>query len=1045
MKRIWTALFLAFIYYGATAQGICDSVLVIDPIPDICALPNEYVQLTATPPGGVFSGPSISSNGWIKTENLSAGTYTANYTIATPICLLNTTQDFLVLPSPSATAFSIGTIDCNNPNGTTIDLVGDYNGNGFSYWTTNDGTFLSSELNTTTDKAGIYYFVVEDPQNFSCQTSIPVQVDQVGAPAVEVIPCGDCSSFSPLQIGVNVDDSFPRQWINLTTGLASGGSPCFWPQQAGVWQVSVQDPVTGCISTDAALIPSVEDYLPSVNAGSTAPVPCVGFTGQLLGAYNESEWDFDILWTTTDGNLAGGINTLTPTFTAPGTYHLRVTNPFTGCSDTDSVTVAAAPITEFLSLTLCAGNTIMGSDTSGTYIDTLISSGGCDSIIVIDAIFLEETVYSSALIADSGAGDGAIVLDVAGAGPFSYTWSNGTTSTTSVLSNLSAGLYDVTITNINGCQTIFDFEILLDPINGGATAQVNGQAFFDENNNCILDPGEQGLGNIHVSIGNAQQEFAQNADLQGLYHFPLSAGTYGLSATPPSPLWEACTDTILLPVLNSFDTVTVNYPMQAAVSSPILQVEIAMNSLRRCFENTLTIHYKNIGTATATDAYVEVLFDPRLDIVTSTNPWTTVDGTLYTFELGDLAVNEEGSFSVVVIPNCQTTSLGETVCVDAHIFPDTIPALSDLAWDGPLITVDGECVDGELNFRIKNIGLGDMLSPNTYIVIEDAILNATDNFQLNSGMEEVVNIQGNGATFWLRAEQVAGAPFNPFPGYAIEGCAADTTIAFSLGFLNAFSLNDLGYATDVSCRPLIGAYDPNQKLAFPEGFTEEHYIERGVPIEYVIEFQNTGTDTAFTVELVDVLSEELDLSTFEMIASSHAYEYRIQPDQELRFRFENILLPDSTTNLALSQGYVKFKIAPKENLAAGTRIENQAAIYFDFNDPIITNETVHTIWEETVFEFFTSTTSLTTPEVALTIFPNPFTHSATVVIEGAVGNDFQFVLYDILGKQLYQQQSSQSRFDIQPKGLAPGTYFFELRNQQGRIGEGKLMISSSRN
>ncbi|MFK8103615.1 MAG: T9SS type A sorting domain-containing protein [Saprospiraceae bacterium] len=1040
MKRILTALFLVLSFCGVSAQSICDSVLVIDPIPDICAAPNEFVQLTATPPGGVFSGPNISSDGWLNASNLSAGTYTANYTITTDTCAVNAARDFIVLPSPSAFAFSIGTIDCNNPNGTTIDLVGDYNGNGISYWVTNDFTFFSADLNTTTDKAGLYYFIVEDPQSFSCNTIIPVEVDQVGAQPVVVTSCSDCTGLGPLLIGVNFDETVPRQWTNLTTGLTVGSTPCLYPQQAGLWQVSVQDPVTGCISTNAAFIPSPQGSIPSVNAGSTAPVPCSGFSGQLLGAYNESAWDFEILWTTTDGNLTGGINTLTPTFTSPGTYHLTVTNPFTGCSDTDFVTVGVAPITEFLSLTLCAGSTIMGSDTSGTYIDTLVSSGGCDSIIVIDAIFLEETVYNEALIADSGAGDGAIILDVAGAGPFTYTWSNGTTSTTSVLSNLSAGSYTVTITNSNGCQSIFSFEILLDPVNGGATAQVNGQVFFDENNNCVLDPGEQGLGNIHVSIGNAQQEFAQNADFQGWYSFPLSAGNYGLSATPSSPLWKTCTDTVLLPVLNPFDTVTVNYPMQAVVSSPILQVEVAMNSLRRCFENTLTIHYENLGTATATDAYVEVLFDPRLDIISSTNPWTMVDGTLYTFELGDIAVNESGSFSLVVIPNCQTTSLGEIVCVEAHIYPDSIPSLSNLAWDGPLITVDGECVDGELNFSIKNIGIGDMLSPNTYIVIEDAILNATDNFQLNSGMEEIVNIQGNGATFWLRAEQADGAPFNPFPGYAIEGCAADTTMAFSLGFLNAFSFNDLGYATDGSCRPLIGSYDPNQKLAFPEGFTEEHYLERGVPIEYMIEFQNTGTDTAFTVELVDVLSDDLDLSTFEMIASSHAYQYRIQPDNELRFRFEQILLPDSTTNLALSQGYVKFKIAPKENLAAGTRIENQAAIYFDFNDPIITNETFHTIWEETIFEFFTSTSNLRAPEVALTIFPNPFTHSATVVIGGVKGNDFQFVLYDILGKQLYQQRSSQTRFEIQPKGLAPGTYFFELRDRQGRIGEGKLMV-----
>ncbi|MBL8964476.1 MAG: aldehyde dehydrogenase, partial [Phycisphaerae bacterium] len=49
------------------------------------------------------------------------------------------------------------------------------------------------------------------------------------------------------------------------------------------------------------------------------------------------------------------------------------------------------------------------------------------------------------------------------------------------------------------------------------------------------------------------------------------------------------------------------------------------------------------------------------------------------------------------------------------------------------------------------------------------------------------------------------------------------------------------------CLPNIGAYDPNDKQAVPVGYGPEHFIRAGDPLHYQIRFQNTGTDTAFTV------------------------------------------------------------------------------------------------------------------------------------------------------------------------------------------------------
>ena len=63
----------------------------------------------------------------------------------------------------------------------------------------------------------------------------------------------------------------------------------------------------------------------------------------------------------------------------------------------------------------------------------------------------------------------------------------------------------------------------------------------------------------------------------------------------------------------------------------------------------------------------------------------------------------------------------------------------------------------------------------------------------------------------------------------------------------------------------------------------------------------------------------------------------------LEFTFNNILLPDSTTNERESHGFVFFDLDAPKNLPPGTRIENTAAIYFDYNKPIITNTVLNTI------------------------------------------------------------------------------------------------------
>jgi uncharacterized repeat protein (TIGR01451 family) len=139
-----------------------------------------------------------------------------------------------------------------------------------------------------------------------------------------------------------------------------------------------------------------------------------------------------------------------------------------------------------------------------------------------------------------------------------------------------------------------------------------------------------------------------------------------------------------------------------------------------------------------------------------------------------------------------------------------------------------------------------------------------------------------------------------------------------------------------------GSYDPNDK-AENAGLISLSQIAAGDYINYVIRFQNTGTDLAFNITVRDTLDTKLDWSSFEMVGSSHPYLLEINDDNRLAWTFNNILLPDSNVNEPGSHGYIAYRIKPKSTLNNGDVMRNKASIYFDFNLPVVTNETVTTV------------------------------------------------------------------------------------------------------
>lgn len=137
-------------------------------------------------------------------------------------------------------------------------------------------------------------------------------------------------------------------------------------------------------------------------------------------------------------------------------------------------------------------------------------------------------------------------------------------------------------------------------------------------------------------------------------------------------------------------------------------------------------------------------------------------------------------------------------------------------------------------------------------------------------------------------------------------------------------------------QPVRASFDPNEKTEAHSGTLTMPELQAGTRLQYKIEFQNTGNDTAFQVIVRDTLPLTLNASSVEVIHGSHQYKFNIREGNILEWTFPNILLPDSTTNASASHGQIVYSVLPVNGLAVGSRIDNRASIYFDYAPPVRT-------------------------------------------------------------------------------------------------------------
>ncbi len=323
----------------------------------------------------------------------------------------------------------------------------------------------------------------------------------------------------------------------------------------------------------------------------------------------------------------------------------------------------------------------------------------------------------------------------------------------------------------------------------------------------------------------------------------------------------------------------------------------------------------------------------------------------YTYEDGNYFMNFAPDFGTYLISPGEipywaliTDSLNYTVAVDDDFvvmdsldfgfFPDTM--ITEIA-----TTITGafprcnQIINYWLNYQ--NTGTN-LTSGIIKLTLDDDVEYTSASISPDSIIDQNIYWHYDSLMFFSDEQIVAQVQM---PSFELMG----ETLSSSFDILETDDLGDTIYSnTDTLHQILACAYDPNDKVVTPAGMDSLGYIPPSIEtLDYTIRFQNTGTDTAFTIVIKDELDSNLNWFSLIPIASSHDMHVEVEDNGEVIFTFDNIMLPDSNVNELASHGFVRYKIDINDDVALGTEINNTANIYFDLNPAIVTNTTINTV------------------------------------------------------------------------------------------------------
>lgn len=292
-------------------------------------------------------------------------------------------------------------------------------------------------------------------------------------------------------------------------------------------------------------------------------------------------------------------------------------------------------------------------------------------------------------------------------------------------------------------------------------------------------------------------------------------------------------------------------------------------------------------------------------------------------------------------------------------------------------------------------------SPSTYTITGDTIMWNFSNIAYNTYNYFTVN-------FTVPVNTPLGSTFNTC--WWIQTTITDSYLSNNTGCYQ---------------RLVTGSFDPNDKSVSPVGMgANGGILASETDLTYLIRFQNTGNGPAVNIVVKDSISPNLDIKTFEMLSASHNYNIEILEGNVIKWKFNNIMLPDSGSNEPGSHGYIQYRIKRTNNNAIGTEIKNTAYIYFDFNEPVITNSTLNTIVVPT------SISLLNKEDNNWLIYPNPNNGILYISNASVDHKETEIQIINTIGDVIYQDSTTQKTKTLDLSKYSNGVYFIKLTSDK---------------
>jgi len=282
---------------------------------------------------------------------------------------------------------------------------------------------------------------------------------------VEQVSCSGVNDGSiEVSLGSGIPDTYDWSFFN-------GNNPIATNLAAGTYTVTVTD-VTGCEYIRSFQLPDPDTLGITM---STSNDTCSGSLGGIAsnGFGGHEPYMFDWSNGSTSQELSGlsaGTYTLTLTDAngcvvdsiveiegSPG-FIVNIDIQQSGCGDTNGILSpdVLGGIGEFNYLWSndSTQDTLMNLH-AGVYTLTVSDSLGCSEQITVELNDSNSAALSIIDLEDVqcwGTNTGLIRIAATGSGPFTYAWSNGSTADSAA--QITAGDYDVTVTDLNGCRSI---------------------------------------------------------------------------------------------------------------------------------------------------------------------------------------------------------------------------------------------------------------------------------------------------------------------------------------------------------------------------------------------------------------------------------------------------------------------------------------------------------------------------------------------------------------------------------------------------------------